>query len=200
MRIYKIMQLGPGRYTKMPKDKDHSGKMDTQLFPEVPGWPDFQHRRKRKKGKPRKKASMSLTAQALSWENHIKAYVNNFLNLLKASKDSLGIESADMASYSHPHYEISCDCGKWKINFFFNMGENGDVRFDADVTGQITEEAKAVNALVLSTFHYVVSVASLNWDNSYLKEFLEDWAGIQEERGQDLLMDEIADSLIGGQD
>lgn len=51
MKIIKITKSDPcgcHGYTKMPKDKEHSGKLDTQLFYECPGWPSYQKKNKKK--------------------------------------------------------------------------------------------------------------------------------------------------------
>jgi hypothetical protein len=51
MKITKLTKTDPcgcGGYTKMPKDKEHSGKLDTQLFYECPGWPSYQKKNKKK--------------------------------------------------------------------------------------------------------------------------------------------------------
>lgn len=56
VKIIKIQQLNSGGFWKMKKDKTHSGHMDTQLFPECPGWPDYQNKKKKVK-KVKKEAS-----------------------------------------------------------------------------------------------------------------------------------------------
>jgi len=52
MKITKITKTDPcgcGGYSKMPKDKKHSGKLDHQLFYECHDWPTYQKKNKKKK-------------------------------------------------------------------------------------------------------------------------------------------------------
>lgn len=208
MRIYRIMQL-VAPYTKMPKDKDHSGKMDTQLFPEVPGWPDFQNRRKRKtkKAKPRgcsrcRNASDTgwrVWAQTSPWDSALGNYVKGIHSVLVANKDLLGVASVDVDTSSHPHYEITCDGGDWKVTFFFDLGDDGNVWFSGDVTGQITEQALVVNKMVNATFPYSIQVDELDWDRSSWKDFLGDWSSSGLGTTTQDMMDEIAESLMAGE-
>jgi len=47
MRIFKLSAMDCGGFRPAKKDKTHSGKMDTQMFPECKGWPSYQRKKKK---------------------------------------------------------------------------------------------------------------------------------------------------------
>lgn len=163
-------------------------------------------------------------AQAHQGGNAVNIWMAHALQLLSVNKKFLGLKSTSAVS-SHPHYLVSGHSDQWSFKMTADYDEGGTVAFKADVTGD-TAMAMAVWSCVAGVFPETIHVDYLDnyWEKKW-KDFVKAWAQeihdirdkspdkdpnlweeierkhAQEKEEADLkVMDEIADSLMGGQE